>query len=128
MRLLGSGMLLTKSDIKHTYRQIPVHLEDRVLLGMHWQSQFHVNATLRFGLQSALLIFSAIEDALKCVVRQSGTHHIFHYIDDFILLRPPGSEECSFRLQACAHLGFVQATECLLLQSQSSTLNLTHRR
>ena len=86
-----------------------------MLLCMHWQGRLFIDATLPFGLRSAPLIFSAIADALEWVVRQVGAQYIFHYINDFILLGPPGSEECMRGLrcleQACENPGFVLATE-----------------
>ena len=98
---LGRGALLAKSDIKHAYRQIPVHPQDRILLGLQWQGQFYVDATLPFGLRSAPLIFSAVADAVEWVMRTSGVKHIFHYIDDFVIVGPPNSDGCSF---GCARL------------------------
>ena len=43
---LGRDALLAKSDVKQAYRQIPVHPDDRVLLGMAWRGQYFVDATL----------------------------------------------------------------------------------
>lgn len=34
---LGQGTLLSKMDIKQAYRLVPIHPEDRYLLGMEWQ-------------------------------------------------------------------------------------------
>ena len=75
----GSGALLAKSDVQHTYRQIPVHPDDRSLLGMRWQGQTYIDTTLPFGLRSAPLVFSAVADALESVVRARGVRNIFHY-------------------------------------------------
>ena len=112
---LGRGALLAKSDIKHAYRQIPVHPQDRILLGLQWQGQFYVDATLPFGLRSAPLIFSAVADAVEWVVRTSGVKHIFHYIDDFVIVGPPNSDDCSFGLrsfrQTCENLGLLVAED-----------------
>ena len=83
---LGRGTLLAKSDVKQAYRQVPVHPEDRALLGMFWRWRYFVDATLPFGLLSAPLIFSALADALEWVVRQAGVRYIFHYVDDFIII------------------------------------------
>ena len=33
---LGAGSLLTKIDIKSAYRLVPVHQDDRPLLGVEW--------------------------------------------------------------------------------------------
>ena len=48
---LGEGALIAKMDIKQAYRSIPVHPDDRTLLGEGEVS------TLSFGLRSAPLIF-----------------------------------------------------------------------
>ena len=50
---LGRDALLAKSDVKQAYRQIPVHPDDPVLLGIAWRGQYFVDATLPFGLRSA---------------------------------------------------------------------------
>ena len=50
---LGQGALLAKVDIKSAYRMVPVHLEDRLLLGMSWNGALHMDAALAFGLCSA---------------------------------------------------------------------------
>ena len=49
VRALGRGSLIAKCDIKHAYRQVPVHPQDRILLGMQWKNQFYVDTRLPFG-------------------------------------------------------------------------------
>ena len=56
---LGRGALLAKMDIRQAYRNVPVHAEDRLLLGMKWEGETYIDATLPFGLRSAPLIFTA---------------------------------------------------------------------
>ena len=90
----GPGTLLAKCDVKSAYRQVPVHPEDRPLLGMCWQGSYYADTTLPFGLRSAPLIFSAIADALEWITRQRGVEHVYHYIDNFILVGPPDSPRC----------------------------------
>ena len=34
---LGQGALMAKVDIRHAYRNVPVHPDDRPLLGMQWR-------------------------------------------------------------------------------------------
>jgi len=77
---LGPGTLIAKTDVKHAYRQIPVHPEDRPLLGMRWKGNYYLDTVLPFGLRSAPLIFTAVADAVEWVVRARGADHIFHYI------------------------------------------------
>ena len=69
---LGSGALPAKVDIEHTYRNIPVHPDDRHLLGMVWQDQLYIDTALPFGLRSAPKIFTAVADALEWVLLQAG--------------------------------------------------------
>ena len=91
------------------HHQIPVHPDDRSLLGMRWQGQLYCDATLPFGLRSAPIIFSAVADALEWVVKVRGGTHIFHYVDDFVFVGPPRSPKCSRDLQlfmdTCSELG-----------------------
>ena len=91
---LGRGSLLAKIDIKKAYRNIPVAPADRLLLGMVWEGQLYIDATLPFGLCSAPKIFTAVADAAEWVARQEGVHWILHYLDDFLLVGPPDSDVC----------------------------------
>ena len=91
---LGQGTMLAKMDVKQAYRNIPVHPEDRPLLGMQWEGETFVDAALPFGLRSAPLMFTVVADALQWIMEQRGVALAFHYIDDFITLGAPGSNEC----------------------------------
>ena len=93
MRVLGKGSLLAKMDIKQAYRMIPVHHEDRYLLGMRWQGAVYVEKTLPFGLRSAPIIFSVVANALQWIMVQQGVSFVEHYIDDFIIVGKNGSED-----------------------------------
>ena len=112
---LGRGALIAKADIKSAYRQVPVHPDDRHLLGLQWQGQYYIDAVLPFGLRSAPIIFSAVAEALEWIIRNGGVELIFHYIDDFVVLGPPQSEACERGLlsliQTCASLGLIVADE-----------------
>ena len=57
MTLTGScnlvgALLLAKFDVESAYRIIPIHLNDRYLLGMQWQGNYFVDMALPFGLRS----------------------------------------------------------------------------
>lgn len=88
----GPGCLLAKVDIKQAYRMVPVHPEDRLLLGMEWEGGLFVDTALPFGLRSAPKIFTAVADALEWIVRQEGVETIFHYLDDYLIVAPPNSD------------------------------------
>ena len=122
---LGRGTLMSKMDICQAYRHIPVHPQDRFLLGMMWQGKVYVDTTLPFGLRSAPLIFTAVADAAQWVMHKEGASKIFHYIDDFITLGAKGSHEClhnsTVMHRTCERLGLppepdkdVGPTTCLV--------------
>ena len=95
----GRGALLAKVDIKSAYRLVPVHPEDRLLLGMAWEGEVFVDNVLPFGLRSAPKIFTALADALEWVVRQAGVEEVMHYLDDFLIVGAPDSDQCMVDLQ-----------------------------
>ncbi len=112
---LGHGSFLAKIDIKSAYRLIPVHPTDRAWLGMQWNRHLYIDGMLPFGLRSSPKIFSAVADALEWCIIQRGVHDIFHYLDDFLVMGPPGSSICNdnlaILLKVCADLGVPLAPE-----------------
>ena len=95
---LGRGVLLAKIDIKAAYHLIPIHPDDRHLLGFEWQGTHFVDGMLPFGLRSAPILFTAVADALEWIIRRRGVNDIDHYIDDYIIFGPPGSGICGHAL------------------------------
>lgn len=68
---------------------------------MQWQGNYFFNvfdSTQPFGLRSAPLKFSAVADTLEWVVKTRGVEHIFHYIDDFVIVCPTLSDACEHSL------------------------------
>ena len=115
--VLGKGNLMAKLDIKSAYRKVPVHHEDRPLLGMEWLGELCMDACLPFGLWSAPRIFTALADALEWGVKQQGVSHLLHYLDDYITLGAPESQECTANmstfLEWCKQLGVpIAAKKC----------------
>ena len=88
------GGIDAKIDIKQAYHIIPVHPDDRPLLGVHWGQEVLVDKVLSFGLRSAPLIFMAMADALQWIMQQRGVDPVFHYLDDYITLGPPSIVKC----------------------------------
>ncbi len=76
---------------------------------MRWQGTSFLDTALPFGLRSAPKVFNAIADAVQWVAQRRGVSHLFHYLDDYITLGPPGSGEWgvnqSILLEACNALG-----------------------
>ena len=50
---LGRGPLLAKMDIQQVYRIVPVHPDDRELLGMRWKGGGYIDTRLPLYLQVA---------------------------------------------------------------------------
>ena len=106
---VGRGALLAKMDIESAYRMVPVRPGDRPLLGMQWKGEIFFDTRLPFGLRSAPKIFSAVADALQWAFQRNGVTWVAHYLDDFITMGTPGSQECHINLDrmlsVCRRLG-----------------------
>ena len=85
---------MAKVDIRRAYRNIPVHPDDWVLMGMKWEGDLFINTALTFGLRSAPKKFNAVADAVEWIVKQQGVDYVLHYLDDFLVIGQPGSKEC----------------------------------
>ena len=109
------GSPLAKFNIEEAYRIVPVHPDDKHLLSIVWNNQLHINAALPFGLRSAPLIFTALADALQWAIQQRGVPYIAHYLDDFISIGPPNSDQCALNQQiimaTCKELGVPLAAQ-----------------
>ena len=109
MQHFGTNALLAKIDVKEAYRIIPIHPEDRPFLGLRWRDKVYVDCQLPFGLASALAIFSALGEALEWVLRKRGVQAVMHYLDDFLFVGSPGTDECqralAITLATCEELG-----------------------
>ena len=84
-------------------------------LGMKWNNLIYVDTMLPFGLRSAPKLFNAVADALEWCIYRQGVKYIHHYLDDFMVMGPPGSSECQEYLHTlereCAYLGVPLASE-----------------
>ena len=112
---LGKGALLAKADVKSAYRIVLVHPQDIPLLGVAWNGVRYADRMLPFGLRSACKIFTALADALEwCCIRR-GAQDLFHYLDDFVMVGPPGTAVCASSLRVfqeeCRMLGVPLAPE-----------------
>ena len=109
---LGKGSLLAKIDLKSAYRLIPICPRDPLHLGMQWNNAVYVDGMLPFGLRSAPKIFNALPDGLECCIFKEGVQHIFHYLNDFIILGPAECGESLHALkQICSELSIPLAEE-----------------
>lgn len=72
-KALGEGTSLVKIDVI-----VPVHPDDRPLLGMSFQGRQFADATLPFGLRSAPKIFNALADAMLWIMKACGIAYLMH--------------------------------------------------
>jgi len=101
---LGKGAQLAKLDLKNAYRFVPIHPQDQHLLGISWEGKTYVDRALPFGLRSAPKIFSAVADMLAWALHWAGVPHLIHYLDDFLLLAAPSTEEGARVLALALHV------------------------
>ena len=94
---------------------IPVHPDDRWLLGMSWNRAVFIDTVLPFGLRSAPKLFNSVADAFEWVLRAGGVHDVCQHLDDFLVAGPLGSSQCakdlSSLLRCLNWLGFPVAEE-----------------
>ena len=86
-------------DIEETYRMLPIHPDDKHLLGIKWDNHVFIDITLPFGLHSAPIIFMAITDAHQWILEHRGISHVVHYLDDFIILGALKLDQCLINQQ-----------------------------
>ena len=81
-----------------------------------------VDPMLLFGLRSAPKIFNAVADTLNWCLQRAGIRFIQHYLDDFIIVASPNSQQAVQTMDpVCARLGVPMAphkregpTKCLV--------------
>lgn len=94
----GRGALLTKVDVRSAYRNIPIHPDDRWLMGMQWEGSLYIDTAFPYGLRSAPKSFTAVADTVEWIARQEGVQFFLHYLDDFLVMGAPASAECELSL------------------------------
>lgn len=81
---------MAKTDIEEAYRLLPIHNDDKHLLGMQWEGWVYIDTALPFGLSSTPLIFNDLVDGLEWILKQRDVSYIAHYLDDFITVGTVG--------------------------------------
>ena len=64
------------------------------MLAIQWEGQTYLDTALPFGLRSAPKLFSAVADAVAWGMWRRGIRYQLHYLDDYLLLGPPGTPVC----------------------------------
>lgn len=87
--------LMSKADLRHAFRLIPVRPDQWWLLGFCWEGQYFHDTCLPFGLRSACSLFNELADVLcQALEHHSGNELVFHYLDDFFFFSPQNSDLC----------------------------------
>ena len=121
----GQGAELAKMDVREAYQMVPVLPDDRCLLGMRWEADVLIDKTLPFRLLSAPLIFTAVADALQYMIVRNGASFIDHYMDNFITVGSPGSEECTHNVRIMHHTCKVAGVPVEEEKSEGSATTIT---
>ena len=93
---LGVETVMLKRDFADAFRQVPVCPQDTPLLGFSFQGHFYAERFLPFGLRTAPYLFNLFAEVFHWALERriqaiSPTAKVLHYLDDFIVLLPPGS-------------------------------------
>ena len=122
---LGKSCMLAKLDLKDASRVIPVHPEDRCLLGMKGQGDLVLDTAFPSGLRLAPKIFSAVADGLLWAMVCNGIQEGIHYLDDFLLAGKADTLEFASLLdtafRTCHEVGFPVARNKVEGPSTNST-------
>ena len=85
----GRHCLMAKTDIEDAFRIIPIHQDDRFLLGFTWdqqgKKQFYMDCCLAMGLNISCQLFTRFSDALQWIMENIFNAVVSHIIDDFFL-------------------------------------------
>ena len=104
------NVMKAKIDLKAAFHLIPVRAVDWVHLGMD-------RTCLPFGLRSALSLINNYADALHWIMASNYGAQLLHYLDDFLLVGPPGKDTCREAMYSvllvCDQLGIPVASEKL---------------
>lgn len=123
---LGQGALLAKSDLKSAFRLLPIYPGDFDLLGIKSNGKYYYDKCLPFGSKLSCALFNKFSSFLHWLItKESGNHHIIHYLDDFLFGGKKQEGTCGYTLeifhQQCEHLGVpisqdktVEPTTCLV--------------
>ncbi len=82
----GQRAILTKTDIKHSYKFIPIHPDDIPALDIHWIQHLLWDVTLPMASRSGCAIFETFSEALQHLSQWPGYGDMCHVLDDFLMV------------------------------------------
>ena len=115
IRRTGRGCALAKTDIKNSFRLIPVSRSAYNLLGICWRDRFYVDRNLAMGLSSSCKIFECFSSGLEWIARfRLHIPGILHLLDDFLIVSKSlasCANDVQVFLKTCDELGVPMAPE-----------------
>ena len=100
VKRFGKGCLLSKTDIEHGYKNIPIHPSDHELLGFAVGTDVYYDKTLPMGLSFSCNLFEKLSTAIHWVANNKlHIEGLVHLLDDFLLVGPPSAPFCNSQLQ-----------------------------
>ena len=113
---LGKGTKLGKKDISSAFRLLPVFPGDFCLTGFLIQHKYYIDKCLPMGCSISCSLFEKFASFLQWAVQdQSGIQTVDHYLDDFLFLGRPDTNDCSLLMETfdrlCEELGIPVAVE-----------------
>lgn len=89
---LGSHSILSKFDIEHAYKILPIHPDDVPAMGFYWEGSYYFDKTLAMGCRTSAKIFERFTTALEWIMKNKfSLQHCHHVLDDFLLASRPQS-------------------------------------
>ncbi|XP_033730175.1 uncharacterized protein LOC117319492 [Pecten maximus] len=115
IKQLGQGCFLAKTDIESAFRIVPIHPDDRKMLGLQWEGKLYFDKCLPMGLSESCKIFEELSTALEWVVASKfRSPGVVHVLDDFLFIARTKSE-CEAILNSfqdmCSFIGIPLAPE-----------------
>ena len=106
---------MAKTDIKSTFRIIPVHPLEYPLLSIKWDNEYYFDRCLAMGLKSSCAFFEKFSSSLEWLATQHlHVSAVIHILDDFLFIAPT-KDKCSTDLHnflaMCKFLGVPIANE-----------------
>lgn len=97
------GSMAATFDVKGAYRNCPIFPSEQNWLVVGWEDLFYVDRAVCFGFGPSAGLWGRVADVIAAIARKVGMGPLIKWVDDFFLVRPPGStytEDDFIRLSA----------------------------
>ena len=95
----GRKCMLSKINVEHAYKLVPVHSSDFHLLGFTFDDGYYFDKTLPMGLSHSCSLFTSFSNAIHWIAENKlGIHGCIHVLDDFLFIVPPPKQLDKFTI------------------------------